>query len=444
MASLTIMTPNQFLTLAQILPEPLLLVTSMGEILAVNQAATKLFDKTSKALMGQCITELVTDSPETVIDYLRICSQSRQMILGALTIHQAQGEGIACRSQGAVLQPRSLENPAINILRLEKRTSNQFVLLNQKIHALSQEIQHRQSTQADLARSNETLNQTLINLQNALKAVQTEKMSGLRQLVAGIAHEINNPISFIHGNIDHASEYYDELLKLIQLYQQEYPQPSRVIQQTIESLDLKFIQEDIKSLLQSMRVGSQRISEIVTSLRNFSRLDEATFKMADIHEGLEATLMILQSRLNPNDKHSGIKVIKDYGQLPPIHCFPGQLNQVFMHLLNNAIDALEEANQKRSPEEIIAHPNTIWIRTCLLTDNQVVISIADNGIGIPDSIQCKVFDPFFTTKSVGKGTGLGLSVSYQIVVENHAGSLEVKFELDQRTEFCMRIPIHAK
>lgn len=244
------MTPDQFLTFAQTLPEPLLLVTSAGEILAVNQPAAKLFSKTSKALIGQRLTEFVTDSSEKIIDYLRVCSQSRQMILGALTIHQDQGEGIVCCSQGAVIQARSPESLAINLLRLEKRTSNQFVLLNQKIHALSKEIQQRQRIEVELSQSNETLKQTLIKLQNALEAVQTEKMSGLGHLVAGIAHEINNPISFIYGNLTYASEYYDDLLKLIQLYQQEYPNPSRVIQQEIKALDLDFIQKDIKQLLQ--------------------------------------------------------------------------------------------------------------------------------------------------------------------------------------------------
>ncbi|MEO1559216.1 MAG: PAS domain-containing protein, partial [Cyanobacteria bacterium J06632_19] len=235
------MIPDQFLRFAQVLPDALLLVTSAGEILAINRAAAKLFNKTSKGMTGQDLSEFVTDSPKKVIDYLRACSQSRQMILGALTIHQAEGKGIVCRSQGAAIQPRTPESPAINLLRLEKRTSNQFVALNQKIHALSQEIQQRQRIQVELAQSNETLKQTLMKLQNALQVVQTEKMSGLEQLVAGIAHEINNPVSFIFGNLKHASEYYDDLIKLIHLYQQEYPQPSEIIQEEIEELDLAFL-----------------------------------------------------------------------------------------------------------------------------------------------------------------------------------------------------------
>jgi len=442
------MTPDQFLKFAQVLPEPLLLVTSAGEILAVNQPAARLFNKTSKALIGQCLTEFVTDSSQKVIDYLRACSQSRQMILGVLTIQQAQGEGIACRSQGSVIEPRSPESPAINLLRLEKRTSDQFVVLNQKNHALSKEIQQRQRIQVELAQSNETLRQTLLKLQNALEVVQTEKMSWLGHLVAGIAHEINNPISFIHGNLTYASEYYDDLLKLIQLYQQEYPNPSLVIQQEIEALELDFIQQDIKQLLQSMQTGSERISEIVKSLRNFSRLDEATFKVVDIHEGLESALMILQSRLNPSKRHFGIEVIREYGELPLVCCSPGQLNQVFMNLLNNAIDALEEAEQmrcsptdRRSSQEIMQNdPSRIWIRTQKLNDRYIAIFIKDNGSGIPSQIHNQIFNPFFTTKPVGKGTGLGLSICYQII-DSHDGQINVISDPAWGTEFSIELPI---
>ncbi|BCL34265.1 ATP-binding protein [Nostoc sp. MS1] len=439
------MTPDQFLTFAQVLPEPLLLVTSAGEILAVNQAATKLFSKTSKALIGQHLSEFVTECPNKVNEYLRVCAQSRQMIWGAFTIHQAVGEGIACRTQGAVVQPRSPDSPAINLLRLEKRKSNEFVVLNQKIHALSQEIQQRQRIQLELAQSNETLKHTLIKLQNALEAVQKEKMSGLGQLVAGIAHEINNPISFIHGNLTYASEYYDDLLNLIHLYQQEYPHSSKVIQEAIEAMELDFLQQDIKNLLCSMKMGSQRIAEIVKSLRNFSRLDEATFKLVDIHEGLEATLMILQSRLNPCTQYSHIEVIKEYGELPLVFCSPGQINQVFMNILNNAIDALEEAEQLRSQHSPLSeltrnYSSRIWIRTEKLSDRNIVIRIKDNGNGIPAEIHHQIFNPFFTTKPVGKGTGLGLSISYQII-ESHNGRINMMSNPTWGTEFSIELPI---
>ena len=437
---LKMMIPDQFLTFTQILPDPLLLVTSPGEILAVNQAAAKLFKKPSKAMIGQDLREFVIDSPMKVTDYLRACSQSRQMILGILTIHQDKGEGIACRSQGAVFQPQSPESPAINLLRLEKRTSNQFVVLNQKIHALSQEIQQRQRIQVELAQSNEILKQTLMKLQNALQVVQTHKMSGLEQLVAGIAHEINNPVSFIYGNLNYAREYYDDLIKLIHLYQQEYPHPSKVIQQEIETIDMEFLKQDIQKLLKSMLTGCQRIAEIVTSLRNFSRLDEAKFKPVDIHEGLDAALMILQNRLNPNTQHSGIEVIKEYGELPLVDCFPGQLNQVFMNLLENAIDALEEAEKLRSPEAKQNHSSRLWISTEKLSDRKIAIHIKDNGNGIPSQISQQIFNPFFTTKPIGKGTGLGLSISYQII-DSHNGQISVMSDPSWGTKFSIELPI---
>ncbi|HIK04869.1 MAG TPA: PAS domain-containing protein [Trichormus sp. M33_DOE_039] len=442
------MKPDQFFIFAQVLPEPMLLVTSAGEILAVNQAAARLFSKTMKAMIGQNLSELVTDSPEKVSNYLQVCAQSRQMILGAFTIHQDQGEGIACRSQGSVIQPRSPQSPAINLLRLEKRTSNQFVVLNQKIHALSQEIRQRQRIETELVQANETLKQTLVKLQNAIESVQTEKMSGLGQLVAGIAHEINNPISFIHGNLTYAGQYYDDLLKLIHLYQQEYPHPSQVIEQEIEALELEFLQQDIKKLLQSMQTGSKRVAEIVQSLRNFSRLDEAKFKLVDIHEGLEATLMMLQSRLQLITHNSSIEVIREYSELPLIYCSPGQLNQVFMSLLNNAIDALEETEQLRSPptdpssspKPTQNHPSRIWIRTEKISDRYIAIRIKDNGRGIPTQIHHQIFNPFFTTKPIGKGTGLGLSISYQII-ESHNGRINMMSAPDLGTEFSIELPI---
>ena len=434
------MTPDQFLQFARVLPEPLLLVSNTGEVLSVNWAATTLLNQPSSKLMGQFLVDLVSDSEEKLNGYLRTCSQSRRMILGTLTFSSHEGKEISCRSQGAVVQPRSPENPAILLLRLEKREGSKFTVLNQKIHELSKEIQKRKRIQAELTDSNETLKQTLSKLQKALDAVQTEKMSGLGQLVAGIAHEINNPISFIHGNLHHARNYYDDLLALIHLYQQEYPQPSRVIQNKIVELDFDFLEQDIEKFLHSMQTGSNRVKEIVKSLRNFSRLDEAKFKEVDVHEGLEATLMLLQNRIQSSDCHSKIEIIKDYGELPLIHCSASAINQVFINLLNNAIDALRDKEKKHAHTSSEKEFYCIWIQTKRIENKRISIHIKDNGSGIPSHIQNQIFNPFFTTKPVGKGTGLGLSITYQ-VIESHGGQISVQSTSKLGTEFSISLPI---
>ena len=286
------------------------------------------------------------------------------------------------------------------------------------------------------------LEQTLIELQKTqAHLVQTEKMSSLGQLVAGVAHEINNPVSFIYGNLTHASGYTQDLLGLVELYQQHYPQPVARIQEQIEVIDLEFLMEDMPKLLSSMKVGAERICEIVSALRTFSRVAEAEMKAIDLHEGLDSTLMILQNRLKASGKHPEIQVIKEYGLLPKVECYAGQLNQVFMNLLVNAIDAIDEHNQKRSPEEIQANPSFIRVRTELLNENEIAIHIADNGLGMTPSVQARLFDPFFTTKPVGAGTGLGLSISYQIVVEKHGGKFYCCSELGKGTEFVIHIPL---
>lgn len=438
------MTPEQFLKFAKILPEALLMVASNGDILAMNRPATVLFGKSSKELTNRSLSEIVKDSPEKIENYLRTCAQSRQMILGTLSLDAPQGKKLVCRSKGAVIQPRSQENPAIIMLRLEKRESNQFVVLNQKINELSRENQRRQRVQTELAESNEALRNALLKLQNALDSIQAEKMSGLSKMVAGIAHEINNPISFVHGNLRYAEEYYRDLLDLIGCYQQAYPQPSFAVQEKLDELDLQFLEQDIQKLLRSMRTGAKRVSEIVKSLRTFSRLDEATFKEVDIHEGLEATLMILKSRLKRHDNKAEIEIIKEYGQLPLVHCSPGLLNQVFISLLTNAIDALEDkrtedSERDHSAKQIKNESSRIVICTEVSVDDHIAIAIKDNGNGIPAHIQHQIFDPFFTTKPVGQGTGLGLSMSYQIL-ESHGGHIEVKSEPNIGTEFTIKLP----
>ncbi|ACC79181.1 ATP-binding protein [Nostoc punctiforme] len=273
------------------------------------------------------------------------------------------------------------------------------------------------------------------------QVIQSEKMSSLGQLVAGVAHEINNPVNFIHGNLVHVQEYTQDLLAFVQLYQQHDPKPAAEIQTFTEDIDLEFLQEDLPKMLSSMRVGTERIRQIVLSLRNFSRIDEAEFKSVDIHEGIDSTLMILQHRLKAKPEQPEIEVIKDYGTIPLVECYAGQLNQVFMNILVNAIDALEENNTKHTYQEIEENPSRIKIRTSVINSTWLEIAIADNGVGISKEFQQRIFDPFFTTKPIGKGTGMGMSISYQIITEKHGGKLECFSTSGKGTEFIIQIPL---
>jgi two-component system, NtrC family, sensor kinase len=286
------------------------------------------------------------------------------------------------------------------------------------------------------------LKQTLQDLQQTqAQLIQTEKMSSLGQMIAGVAHEINNPVNFIHANLSHVSTYSHNLLNLIDLYQQEYPHPQAKIADLIEDSDLEFIGEDLPKILSSMKVGTNRIREIVLSLRNFSRLDESDLKPVNIHEGLDSTLLILQSAVKAKPNCEEIEIIKNYGDLPPVECYAGQLNQVFMNILTNSIYALQHPeNQNYKKNQTHSHSQII-ISTYIHKSDWVKISIKDNGPGIDDAVKTKVFDPFFTTKPVGTGTGLGLSISYQIVVEKHGGRLECISTVGEGTEFAIEIPI---
>ncbi|WP_017305336.1 ATP-binding protein [Spirulina subsalsa] len=292
------------------------------------------------------------------------------------------------------------------------------------------------------------LNQELYTALRQLRQVQTqliqsEKMSSLGQMVAGIAHEINNPVNFIYGNLAHAEAYSQGLIDLVELYHKHYPQPHKEIKEEAENLDLEFLIEDLPKLLSSMQLGAERIREIVQSLRNFSRLDEADMKPVDIHEGIDSTLLILSNRLKAKTDAPSIQVIKKYGKIPPVECYPSQLNQVFMNLLANSIDAIEEYNHTRTFREIREDPSTILIETELV-GQMVRIRIKDNGMGIPESVQAKLFDPFFTTKPVGKGTGMGLAISYQIITEKHQGTLCCISQPHQGAEFIIEIPLYPK
>jgi len=277
-----------------------------------------------------------------------------------------------------------------------------------------------------------------------IQVIQREKLSALGNLVAGVAHEINNPVGFLYGNIQPALDYIKDLFGLLDLFQQESANFSVAIQEEIEAIDLDYIREDLPKLVGSMQEGVNRLKDISISLRTFSRADSDRPVACNIHDGIDSTIMILKHRLKANDTRPEIRVIKEYGDLPEVECYAGQLNQVFMNLLANAIDALEEANTGRSYAEIKINHNQIIIKTELSEDRQkAIIRIKDNGIGMSETVRQKVFDDLFTTKGVGKGTGLGLAIARQIVVEKHGGTIEVNSLWGEGTEFTISLPTNG-
>ena len=303
------------------------------------------------------------------------------------------------------------------------------------------------ASKEDLEQKNQLLKTAMTELTQAqTQLVRQEKMSSLGQLVAGVAHEINNPMNFISGNLRHLQESTQDLLEVVNLYQQQ-SQTSPEIEQLADEIDLEFLQQDLPKMLMSMQVGAERIRQIVLSLRNFARMDEADLKLVNVHEGIDSTLQILQHRLKAKPGRPGIDVVKNYTLLPLVECYAGQLNQVFMNVLVNSIDALdsrddfEKSKAEHFPEMVDPKPRQVTIRTTQLQNDWIEIGIADNGDGIPDTVQQKIFEPFFTTKPVGKGTGMGLSISYQIIVENHRGKLTCVSSEGKGTEFMIRIPL---
>jgi signal transduction histidine kinase len=337
--------------------------------------------------------------------------------------------------------------------QLERVTASPVVELDSLADSFNAMASQLRESFMTLEQANETLEVRVIErtteLSQALhdlkktqaQLIQQEKMSSLGQLVAGVAHEINNPISFVAINLKFVQQYAEDLVEFVQLYQRHYPQTHSEITARSQKIELEYLKQDLSKILKSMQVGTDRIQEIVLSLRSFSRLDESAFKPVDLHEGIESTLLILQHRLEANADRPAIQVIKNYGDLPIVECYAGQINQVLMNLLSNAIDALEESNQDRSFEAIEHEPNQIWISTALKDSNTVQIQIQDNGIGVPESLRSRLFDPFFTTKPVGKGTGLGLSISYQIITERHGGKLYCE-SASGITTFTIEIPTH--
>jgi two-component system NtrC family sensor kinase len=317
--------------------------------------------------------------------------------------------------------------------QIESDVATKEALLKNVIHELQTSQTALQQKSQDLQNAMEKMKMMQVQL------VHSEKMSSLGQVVAGVAHEINNPVGFIHGNLTYVEEYTQDLINLLTLYQEHYPENPKAIQSEIDRIEPNFLIDDLQKIIGSMSSGTTRIQKIVESLRLFSRLDEAEVKMVDIHLDLDSTLMILHHRLHAQSGCSEIKVIKEYGCLPQIECYPRQLNQVFLSILSNAIDALED--KRSNPSQNTSNAPTIQIQTQALSEQEIMIVITDNGSGIPEDIHAKVFDPFFTTKPIGKGTGLGLSVSYQIIVDQHRGKLECHSTPDQGTEFIMMLPV---
>ncbi|MBE9007290.1 AAA family ATPase [Fortiea sp. LEGE XX443] len=393
--------------------------------------------------------ELSQDVPQTVINYVKHTGTS-------LVIDNAtQENNFAADAYIIYHKPKSLlctpilhQGKLIGILYLENNlmlkafTSDRLTIIKLLCSQAAISLENARLYQQSQDDS-QKLSQSLTELQQMqLQLIQSEKMSALGNLVAGVAHEINNPVGFIAGNIQPAVELVEDLFHILDLYQQKFPEPGEEIAEEIAAVDLEYLREDLPKLISSMKLGVDRIRKISAGLRTFSRLDTEYKTAYNLHEGIDSTILILKHRLKPSENRPEINVVKNYGDIPQVECFPGQLNQVFMNLLANAIDALEESNIGRQFYEIALQPNQIVIQTSLSDDkSQVVIQIIDNGMGIPDDVKNKIFDHLFTTKSVGKGTGLGLAIARQIIVEKHSGILEVNSVQGEGSEFIIKLPI---
>ncbi|MBD2020690.1 amino acid permease [Leptolyngbya sp. FACHB-36] len=410
---------TRFITALDTVSDTVLVLDGDGIIRQANPAAATLFQIQVNHLTGQPLSRLIPDLVSAPADW------------NSRSEHTLETPGNSSH--------RTVEATISHRL---KRELPEYIVILRDISDRKQAEETLRRSEAMLKERATQLKETLDELQQTqIQLIQTEKMSSLGQLVAGVAHEINNPINFIHGNISHARDYSLELLQILNLYQKYYPEPAKEILQQAEVIDLDFLMADLPKLIDSMHLGTRRIREIVLSLRNFSRLDEAEMKPVNIHEGLDSTLMILQSRLKSKAGQLEITVLKQYGNLPFVECYAGQLNQVFMNIIANAIDAIDQQSHDCSRSESQSDRGTITISTQHIDLDHVRVQIADSGPGMTEAVRSKLFDPFFTTKPIGQGTGLGLSISYQIVVNQHRGRLSCVSELGKGTAFRVDIPI---
>jgi signal transduction histidine kinase len=380
--------------------------------------------------------------PPTTANQSHLCPYSENWKACIQTLHVAGQEWSLLVLPGEQLtgfSGRAGATLAIGLLATSTLSSYLFMSIRKTIETKNMYAELQSAHQAaiesrsQLQERTQELESTLSELQRTqAQLVQTEKMSSLGQLVAGVAHEINNPVGFISGNIEHIRFYAKDLTDLLQLYEQYYEDPPEEIRNLRAEIELDFVLPDLYKTLDSMKLGAERIQNIVTAMRTFSRLHEAEVKPVDIHEGIDSTVMLLQSRLKATNQTPSIEIVRQYGDLPLVECHAGEINQVFMHTIDNAIDALKESNTDTP---------TISIQTQFMDDRTIAICIADNGKGIPTEEQSRLFDPFYTTKPVGQGTGLGLFVSYRIITEFHQGKMYFSSQPEQGTEFWIELPI---